>query len=150
MFSKKPRRNFRQRKASSSDEEDQQKISGDGEETEKASVVVQKLPKLAQGRGITCRSKKPDSSDEERGGEDEERPEVTAGKEAKRKDKDRGNEKSTTALSFSDDREGNDRSLIAWERMSSQRSAVVPPRVTVYFIMTTSLGNCAVFCGCYT
>ncbi|KAG7236046.1 hypothetical protein INR49_001446 [Caranx melampygus] len=109
MFNKKPRRNFRQRKASSSDEEDQQKNSGDGEETEKATVVVQKPhSKVAQGRGITCSSKKPDSSDEERGGEDEETLEVTAGKEAKRKDKDGGNEKTSTVLSFSDDKEAEE------------------------------------------
>lgn len=108
MFNKKPRRNFRQRKASSSDEEDRQKNSGDGEEAEKATVVVQKPSKVSQGRGITCSSKKPESSDDERGGEvDEETLEVTAGKETKRKDKDGGSEKTSTVLSFSDDKEGN-------------------------------------------
>uniref|UniRef100_A0A3B4T700 GC-rich sequence DNA-binding factor 2 n=1 Tax=Seriola dumerili TaxID=41447 RepID=A0A3B4T700_SERDU len=101
MFNKKPRRNFRQRKDSSSDEEDRQKNSEDGGETEKAPAVVNKQSKVAQGRGISCSSKKPDSSD----GEDEEKLEVTADKEARRKDKGGGKEKTTTALSFSDDKE---------------------------------------------
>ncbi|XP_022598427.1 GC-rich sequence DNA-binding factor 2-like isoform X1 [Seriola dumerili] len=104
MFNKKPRRNFRQRKDSSSDEEDRQKNSEDGGETEKAPAVVNKQSKVAQGRGISCSSKKPDSSD----GEDEEKLEVTADKEARRKDKGGGKEKTTTALSFSDDKEAEE------------------------------------------
>lgn len=109
MFNKKPRRNFRQRKESSSDEEDQHKCSGDGGETEKAPAVVNKQSKVNQGRGISCTSKqdltpsKPDSSD----GEDQETLDVTAEKEERRKDKDGGKKKTSTVLSFSDDKEGN-------------------------------------------
>lgn len=109
MFNKKPRRNFRQRKASSNDEEDQQKNSGDGEEDERAASVVNKPSKVAQARGISCSSKregtapKPDSSD----GEDGEKLEVTGQRKEKRKDNDGGNKKTNTVLSFSDEKEGN-------------------------------------------
>ncbi|XP_071344243.1 intron Large complex component GCFC2 [Trachinotus anak] len=99
MFNKKPRRNFRQRKESSSDEDEQQKNSGDEGQTEKAPAVVNKQSKVAQGRGISCSSRKPDSSDGEDG---------TAEKEARRKDKGGGNEKTATVLSFSDDKEAEE------------------------------------------
>lgn len=109
MFNKKPKRNFRQRKASSSDEEDRQKDSRDGEEDEKSTPVVNKPSKVAQSRGISCSSKredtaaKPDSSE----GEDGENLEVTGETEEKSKDKDGGNKKTNTVLSFSDEKEGN-------------------------------------------
>ncbi|GAA6220092.1 GC-rich sequence DNA-binding factor 2-like isoform X1 [Lates japonicus] len=110
MFNKKPRRNFRQRKESSSDEEDLHKSSGDGGENEKAPAVVNKQSKVNQGRGISCTSKqdltpsKPDSSD----GEDRETLNVTAEKEEGRKDKDGGKKKTSTVLSFSDDKEAEE------------------------------------------
>ncbi|KAF3686286.1 GC-rich sequence DNA-binding factor 2 GC-rich sequence DNA-binding factor Transcription factor 9 [Channa argus] len=110
MFTKKPRRNFRQRKASSSDEENQQKNSGDGEGHEKTAAVVNKASKLAQGRGISCSSKreatppKPDNSDEEDG----ETLDVTGKREEKKKDKDEGNKNANTILSFSDDKEAEE------------------------------------------
>ncbi|XP_040919999.1 GC-rich sequence DNA-binding factor 2 [Toxotes jaculatrix] len=110
MFNKKVRRNFRQRKESSSEEEEQQKNSGDGEETEKAPAVVFKQSKVAQSRGISCSSKqeltppKPDSSE----GEDGETLEVTAEKEERRKDKNGGKKKTSTVLSFSDDKEAEE------------------------------------------
>uniref|UniRef100_A0A8D3E9Y8 GCF C-terminal domain-containing protein n=1 Tax=Scophthalmus maximus TaxID=52904 RepID=A0A8D3E9Y8_SCOMX len=102
MFNKKPRRNFRQRKESSSDddEEQQQKNGGDGGETEKPPAAGHKQSKVAQARGISCSSKqeltppKPDSED----GEDEETAE---------RDTDVGQKKTSTVLSFSDDKEGN-------------------------------------------
>lgn len=109
MFNKKPRRNFRQRKANSSDEEDDQKNRGDGEENEKAPAAVNKPSKLAQVRGITCSSKreptppKPDSSD----GEDGETLEVTEEREERNKDSDGFKTKTNSILSFSDDKEGN-------------------------------------------
>uniref|UniRef100_A0A7N6ASA4 GCF C-terminal domain-containing protein n=1 Tax=Anabas testudineus TaxID=64144 RepID=A0A7N6ASA4_ANATE len=110
MFNKKPKRNFRQRKASSSDEEDRQKDSRDGEEDEKSTPVVNKPSKVAQSRGISCSSKredtaaKPDSSE----GEDGENLEVTGETEEKSKDKDGGNKKTNTVLSFSDEKEGEE------------------------------------------
>lgn len=100
MFNKKPRRNFRQRKDSSSDDEDQQKNSGEAEETEKVSAVVNKPYKGAQGRGITCSSKrestppKTDSSE----AEDTETLEGTEKREERKK--------TNSMLSFSDDKEG--------------------------------------------
>ncbi|XP_070760735.1 intron Large complex component GCFC2 [Enoplosus armatus] len=107
MFNKKPRRNFRRRKEDSSDEEDEQKNSGDGEENEKAPAVVNKPSKLAQGRGISCNSKreatppKPDSSD----GENGETLEVTEETEEREKNKGWIKKKTNSILSFSDDKE---------------------------------------------
>ncbi|XP_070685683.1 intron Large complex component GCFC2 [Pempheris klunzingeri] len=102
MFNKKPRRNIRQRKEDSSDEEDVKKSSGDGEEHEKAPVLVNKTSKLAQGRGISCTSKrgatpvKADNSEEK----DEATLEVTGEREEGKKES-----KSNSILSFSDDKE---------------------------------------------
>ncbi|XP_028257565.1 intron Large complex component GCFC2 [Parambassis ranga] len=102
MFNKKPRRNFRQRKDSSSDNEDQQKNSGEAEETEKVSAVVNKPYKGAQGRGITCSSKreatppKTDSSE----AEDVETLEGTEKREERKK--------TNSMLSFSDDKEAEE------------------------------------------
>ncbi|XP_033477672.2 intron Large complex component GCFC2 isoform X2 [Epinephelus lanceolatus] len=107
MFNKKPRRNFRQRKENSSDEEDEQKDRGDGEGNEKAPTAVNKPSKPAQGRGITCSSKreatptKPDSSD----GEDGETVEATEEREERKKDKDGAKKTANSILSFSDDKE---------------------------------------------
>ncbi|XP_072236453.1 intron Large complex component GCFC2 isoform X2 [Leuresthes tenuis] len=103
MFNKKPRRNFRQRKESSSDDEEQQKNSGEGDKTEDASAVINKPLKAAQGRGISCSSKrettppKADSSGEE---EEDEPLEVT--EERDEKDKDGTKTKTSSILSFSD------------------------------------------------
>ncbi|XP_029001280.1 GC-rich sequence DNA-binding factor 2 [Betta splendens] len=104
MFNKKPRRNFRQRKADSSDEEGQRQRSGDGEEDGDGASAVNKPLKAAQGRGISCSSKreatppKADSSD----GEDWEA--LTGERHEKRNNKDEGSKK-TNVLSFSDEKE---------------------------------------------
>ncbi|XP_034385311.1 GC-rich sequence DNA-binding factor 2 [Cyclopterus lumpus] len=109
MFNKKTRRNFRQRKENSSDEEDEQRSRGEGEGHEQAPAAANK-PKLAQGRGITCSSKrettppKPDSSD----GEDGETSEVTEERGEKNKDKDGFKKKAKTLLSFSNDKEAEE------------------------------------------
>ncbi|KAM9366317.1 intron Large complex component GCFC2 [Symphorus nematophorus] len=110
MFNKKPRRNFRQRKENSSDDEDEQQNNGAGEENEKPQVVVNKPISLAQGRGISCSSKreatppKPDSSD----GEDGETSGVTEEIEESKKDKDGIKKKTNSVLSFSDDKEAEE------------------------------------------
>ncbi|XP_068586473.1 intron Large complex component GCFC2 [Cebidichthys violaceus] len=110
MFNKKPRRNFRQRKEKSSDEEEQQKNRGDEEEHEKAAAAVNKTSKPAQGRGISCSSKrettppKSDSSD----GEDGETSEVTEERQERNKDKDGFKKKTNSILSFSDDKEAEE------------------------------------------
>ncbi|XP_060924151.1 GC-rich sequence DNA-binding factor 2 [Limanda limanda] len=111
MFNKKPRRNFRQRKHSSSDGEDQREASGDGADPEVPPAGLSKLLKVAPGRGISCSSKpestpprrdSPDSS----GGEEAEPLEVTGGKEERGDDA--GKKKTNTVLSFSDDREAEE------------------------------------------
>ncbi|XP_037611610.1 GC-rich sequence DNA-binding factor 2 [Sebastes umbrosus] len=106
MFNKKPRRNFRQRKDNSSDEEDEPKSREDGKEHEKAPVnAVNKPLKVSQSRGITCSSKReetppePASSDREDG----ETLEVTEDREDK--DKYGFKEKTNSILSFSEDKE---------------------------------------------
>lgn len=107
MFNKKTRRNFRQRKASSSDEEGQRKNSGDGEEDERAASVVNKPSKAAQARGISCSSKREETAPKPDGSyrEDGETLEVTGEREERRKDNDGENQKTNTALSFSDEKE---------------------------------------------
>lgn len=108
MFNKKTRRNFRQRKNNSSDEEDEQKDNDVGGETDRSLPVVNKPPRLAQSRGISCSSKRestppePRSSDEEDGDTLEVAKEVEERKTGKHEIK----EKTNSILSFSDDREG--------------------------------------------
>ncbi|KAK5935119.1 hypothetical protein CgunFtcFv8_020507 [Champsocephalus gunnari] len=111
MFNKKPRRNFRQRKDNSSDEEDERKTRGHGVETEEAPVVVNKPEKLSQGRGITCSSKregtppKPGSSSS---GEDGDTVEVTEEGGEINKDRDEVQNTTNSILSFSDDKEAKE------------------------------------------
>lgn len=108
MFNKKPRRNFRQRKENSSDEEDEQKNNNVSVEPEKGVPVVNKPLRLAQNRGITCSSKrestppKRQSSDEEDGDTLEQAKDI----EEQKKEKTEITEKTNSALSFSDDKEG--------------------------------------------
>lgn len=103
MFNKKPRRNFRQRKQSSSEDEEQRKAHVEENENVKASVV-NASSKAAPGRGISCSSKrevtppKADSSDEEH----RENPELT---EEKSKKNDGTNWKTKSVLSFSVEKE---------------------------------------------
>lgn len=106
MFNKKPRRNFRQRKQSSSEDEDQQKNGGEGDEPEEAPSVINKPPKAAQSRGISCSSKREatppqaDSSDGEAAAEALEATED-------RDDKDGTKTTKSSILSFTDDKEGS-------------------------------------------
>uniref|UniRef100_A0A3Q0RLD1 GC-rich sequence DNA-binding factor 2 n=1 Tax=Amphilophus citrinellus TaxID=61819 RepID=A0A3Q0RLD1_AMPCI len=112
MFNKKPRRNFRQRKDSSSDDEDQVKNSKEGDENPEktAPAVVNKPLKAAQGRGITCSSKReatpPKSYTSD--GEDGETLDVTDEREERKKDKEGTNKKEPSVLSFSDDKEAEE------------------------------------------
>lgn len=112
MFNKRTRRNFRQRKGNSSEEEDEQRSHGDDEENlEKVPILVNKPLHPSQSRGISCNSKrestppKPHSSEEEE--EEGEKLEVTEGIEERKRIKDGVKKKTNTALSFSDDKEGN-------------------------------------------
>ncbi|KAM9765569.1 intron Large complex component GCFC2 isoform 1-T1 [Menidia menidia] len=137
MFNKKPRRNFRQRKESSSDEEDQQKNSGQGDKTEDATLAINKPIKTAQGRGISCSSKREttppeaDSSSEDDG----ETLEITEEKEEGDID---GTKKKTNAiLSFSDDKEAEE-STFKLKKSTDKtvlfqaRKKVAPPVKTVH------------------
>ncbi|KAF7662106.1 hypothetical protein LDENG_00246280 [Lucifuga dentata] len=109
MFNRKPRRNFRQRKGDSSDEENEQKSSGDGVDNEETPAVINKPSRVAHVRGISCSSKreatppKPDSSDGEDGTE---KTELTT-ERAERRDKDGKKNKDSTILSFSDEKEAD-------------------------------------------
>ncbi|XP_026148802.1 intron Large complex component GCFC2 isoform X2 [Mastacembelus armatus] len=104
MFNKKPRRNFRQRNGSSSDEADQQKNCTDGDGA--LAVINNNKPlKVPLGRGISCSSRReatpPKSDDSD--GEYGEPLKVTTGD--RRNDRDGGQKKTKTVLSFSDDKE---------------------------------------------
>uniref|UniRef100_A0A3B3UIQ1 GC-rich sequence DNA-binding factor 2 n=1 Tax=Poecilia latipinna TaxID=48699 RepID=A0A3B3UIQ1_9TELE len=105
MFNKKPRRNFRQRKQSSSEDEDQQKNGGEGDEPEEAPSVINKPPKAAQSRGISCSSKReatPPQAVSSDGEAAAEALEVTEDRD----DKDGTKTTKSSVLSFTDDKEG--------------------------------------------
>lgn len=112
MFNKKPRRNFRQRKGQSSDEDEQQKSGEDDGSKTQATASSIKPVKLPQNRGISCSSKreamspKSDSS----GAEDAVEygtsgPIVGTRPPNSKEDKD-GRKKKGNVLSFSNEKEG--------------------------------------------
>ncbi|KAM9826697.1 intron Large complex component GCFC2 [Syngnathus typhle] len=109
MFTKKPRRNFRQRKGDSSDEEESQGNIADGAGSEKAVAVVAIKPsRVGHSRGISCSSKREPNSPkvDEGDGEDVEKSTLTAdNKENDNDDNDGIKKKTSTVLSFSDDKE---------------------------------------------
>ncbi|XP_072320857.1 intron Large complex component GCFC2 isoform X2 [Eucyclogobius newberryi] len=102
MFNKKPRRNFRQRKDGSSDEDEHERNIGEDNDNDKSAVAVNRPQQLAQNRGISCSSKreaprsKSDSSEAE--ADEDEGSELTA-----RKPNHAGKSKTNTVLSFSYD-----------------------------------------------
>lgn len=106
MFNKRPRKNFRQRQKSSSDDEDKETNGGEGDETQKAPAATNKPHKATRGRGISCRSKReatppqPGSSDGEDGGKTLEATEERREENGTRK-------ATNSVLSFSDDKEGS-------------------------------------------
>ncbi|XP_027870463.1 intron Large complex component GCFC2 [Xiphophorus couchianus] len=107
MFNKKPRRNFRQRKQSSSEDEDQQKNGGEGDEPEEAPSVINKPPKAAQSRGISCSSKReatPPQADSSDGEPAAEALEATEDRD----DKDGTKTTKSSILSFTDDKEAEE------------------------------------------
>ncbi|KAM9817226.1 intron Large complex component GCFC2 [Neosynchiropus ocellatus] len=107
MFKKSTRRNFRQRKDDSSEDEDNKNERGDENSAEHDAVPVNKPFKVTSGRGISCSSKREvaqvqsDCQVEEDGEDLEE----TAEKDEERPEKDGIKKKSSTVLSFSDDKE---------------------------------------------
>ncbi|KAM6943615.1 intron Large complex component GCFC2 [Xenentodon cancila] len=122
MFNRKPRRNFRQRKASSSDDEDRQRNNEDGDENEKRRTVVNKPAAVAQGRGISCTSKrettppKPVSVD----GDDGDTLEATKERDERENGDGNGTKKTANStLSFSDDK-GVEESTFQLKRSSDK------------------------------
>uniref|UniRef100_A0A9J7ZD56 GC-rich sequence DNA-binding factor 2 n=1 Tax=Cyprinus carpio carpio TaxID=630221 RepID=A0A9J7ZD56_CYPCA len=96
MFNKKPRRNFRQRKNESSDEDENKKLSGGdaGKETEKADSKAD-LPR----RNVSPKARECDSSDAEE-------PSVTAFRS-----KDTKHQSKSNSLSFLDEKDSTEESF---------------------------------------
>uniref|UniRef100_A0A3Q3DLV2 GC-rich sequence DNA-binding factor 2 n=1 Tax=Hippocampus comes TaxID=109280 RepID=A0A3Q3DLV2_HIPCM len=108
MFNKKTRRIFRQRKGDSSDEEEMTGNSADGAGSVKAATVVPNKPsRLGHCRGISCSSKRESAPSklDEGDGEDVETATMTADDEENGKDNYVIKKKTSTVLSFSDDKE---------------------------------------------
>ncbi|XP_051920087.1 GC-rich sequence DNA-binding factor 2 isoform X1 [Hippocampus zosterae] len=108
MFNKKTRRIFRQRKGDSSDEEEMTGNGADGAGSEKAAKVVPNKPsRLGHCRGISCSSKRESAPSklDESDGEDVETATMMADDEEDGKDNDVIKKKTSTVLSFSDDKE---------------------------------------------
>ncbi|KAM3876953.1 intron Large complex component GCFC2 [Diretmus argenteus] len=128
MFNKKPRRNFRQRKGESSDEEDGQQKKQDEDE---APAVINKPSKVVQGRCISCSSKrettppKSDSSDGEDGVEEARR---AAGRTEQSKHEDAQKKKVNAVLSFSEEKESESEGLEFKLRKSSDKAVVFQAR----------------------
>uniref|UniRef100_A0A3P9K1B1 GC-rich sequence DNA-binding factor 2 n=1 Tax=Oryzias latipes TaxID=8090 RepID=A0A3P9K1B1_ORYLA len=110
MFNKKPRRNFRQRKVSSSEDEEQRKDSPGENEDAKASLVVNPPSKAALGRGISCSSKR-EATPPKAGSSDEEHREALELTEETRNNKDGTNWKTNSVLSFSVEKENEESSF---------------------------------------
>lgn len=143
MFNKKPRRNFRQRKGGSSDEEDEDKHREKEKVNEKAAVVVNRPLKLAQSRGISCSSKreapltKSDSSDDDDDGDgdrEEGRQELTVELEQNHS----GKKKTNAMLSFFDEggesefklKKTTDKAVLFQLRKKESSPAKTPPNTT--------------------
>ncbi|XP_077376040.1 intron Large complex component GCFC2 [Festucalex cinctus] len=105
MFNKKPRRNFRQRKRDSSDEEETSVNSGDGAASEKVAAVVANQPsRVGHSRGISCSSKREATPSKVDDGDGEDFA-MMADNEVNGKDNDGIKKKTSTILSFSDNKE---------------------------------------------
>ncbi|XP_061523112.1 GC-rich sequence DNA-binding factor 2 isoform X2 [Phycodurus eques] len=107
MFKKKSRRVFRQRKGDSSDEEETPVNRSDGAGSEKAAIVACKPSRLGHSRGISCSSKREatPSNVDDGDGEDVEISERTIDTDENVKDNYDIKTKTSTVLSFSDDKE---------------------------------------------
>nr|XP_057945817.1 GC-rich sequence DNA-binding factor 2 [Doryrhamphus excisus] len=106
MFNKKPKRNFRQRKGDSSEEEDTPVASVDIDGSDTTTIVVNKPLRGAHSRGISCSSKREATTPkvDDGDGEDVDTSEPTE-KDETGKYKDAIKKKTSTVLSFSDDKE---------------------------------------------
>lgn len=108
MFNKKPRRNFRQRKQSSSEDENEQKNDGEGDEPEEAPFVINKPPRAAQSRGISCSSKREATPPKQGNGDGAAGAEaLLVTEDTAEGGKDGTKTKKNSVLSFRDDKEGS-------------------------------------------
>lgn len=107
MFNKKTRRNFRQRKEASSEDEDEQK-DNIKEEGKPEAAPIKKLPHASQSRGISCSSKREETPPKPHSRAEDDGETFGGAEEAEgRKTVKEGIKKQTkTVLSFSDDKEG--------------------------------------------
>ncbi|CAL8243530.1 unnamed protein product [Lota lota] len=107
MFNKKPRRNIRQRKGESSDEEDEHKIENKDENNKLLdNSTVTKPFKSSQGRGITCSSRRETTPPKSDHSEEEDAPEtVVTHTVADSRDTPEQKQKGNAVLSFSDDKD---------------------------------------------
>lgn len=107
MFNKKTRRVFRQRKEASSEDEDEKKNNIEEEEKPEAAPI-KKPHHPTQSRGISCSSKREETPLKPHGNaeDDGETCGGTEESEERNKVKDGIRKKTNTALSFSDDKEG--------------------------------------------
>ncbi|KAM8877065.1 intron Large complex component GCFC2 [Synchiropus picturatus] len=107
MFKKSTRRNFRQRKDDSSEDEDKKNECVDESSADHDTVPVNKPSKVTSGRGISCSSKREvvQLQSQCQVEEDGEHLEETAEKDEERPERDSTKKKSNAVLSFSDDKE---------------------------------------------
>uniref|UniRef100_A0A8C7UZN0 GCF C-terminal domain-containing protein n=1 Tax=Oncorhynchus mykiss TaxID=8022 RepID=A0A8C7UZN0_ONCMY len=129
MFNKKPRRNFRQRKGKSSDEDEQKSGEDDGSKTQATASSIKPV-KLPQNRGISCSSKREAKSpkSDSSGAEDAVEygtsgPFVGTRPPNSKEDKD-GRKKKGNVLSFSNEKEGSEFKL----KKSSDKAVVFQAR----------------------
>uniref|UniRef100_A0A8C8HWB8 GCF C-terminal domain-containing protein n=1 Tax=Oncorhynchus tshawytscha TaxID=74940 RepID=A0A8C8HWB8_ONCTS len=129
MFNKKPRRNFRQRKGKSSDDDEQKSGEDDGSKTQATASSIKPV-KLPQNRGISCSSKREAKSpkSDSSGAEDAVEygtsgPFVGTRPPNSKEDKD-GRKKKGNVLSFSNEKEGSEFKL----KKSSDKAVVFQAR----------------------
>uniref|UniRef100_A0A674A754 GC-rich sequence DNA-binding factor 2 n=1 Tax=Salmo trutta TaxID=8032 RepID=A0A674A754_SALTR len=129
MFNKKPRRNFRQRKGKSSDEDEQKSGEDDGSKTQATASSIKPV-KLPQNRGISCSSKreamtpKSDSSGAEDAVEYGTSGPIVGTRPPNSKEDNNGRKKKGNVLSFSNEKEGSEFKL----KKSSDKAVVFQAR----------------------
>uniref|UniRef100_A0A8C7FEY5 GC-rich sequence DNA-binding factor 2 n=1 Tax=Oncorhynchus kisutch TaxID=8019 RepID=A0A8C7FEY5_ONCKI len=142
MFNKKPRRNFRQRKGKSSDEDEQKSGEDDGSKTQATASSIKPV-KLPQNRGISCSSKREAKSpkSDSSGAEDAVEygtsgPFVGTRPPNSKEDKD-GRKKKGNVLSFSNEKEGT--RLTCFCYVNSQSTDVFQTSLTVRWVLCKSI-----------
>ena len=108
MFKKKPRRNIRQRKGDSSEEEDENKIENKDEKNKLLdNSAVSKPSRSSEGRGISCSSRRETTPPKSVQSEEEDAPEsVVTDTVADSRHAPEQKQKANAVLSFSEDKDG--------------------------------------------